>query len=398
MNTQTKQKSGARILGAVIILSVLLLTFLQRSFAAVPGMLSYHGILKDTAGNYLNGNYSITFRIYDSLTGGNLLWSETQNSVSLSSGRFSVQLGQANPLNLLFDKDYWVAVQIGADALMKPRQRLTSVGYAFMAERVANAFTQAQHENLSHMNVSGVKSAHTNIAKTNFKIDAFMKASGNNLGDLVIDGFNDVLGIDKTNSSGYEWRGTPNFDLIVQSETSFLNQDSPQSSFELFSNNGILKYSQSFSIKDPRSLKHVELYLRRLGNPQGTLLVRLYLDASGAPGNLISSTAEINPSLLSIYPDWGWMRFTFQNPPQLLANTTYHLVFEYGTRTFADGSNYVGININEGNLYAAGLANRYRNSQWVNDLAGSDLVFRMFQPSATQGVVQSALPPKNQTV
>ncbi len=398
MNTQTKQKSGARILGAVIILSVLLLTFLQRSFAAVPGMLSYHGILKDTAGNYLNGNYSITFRIYDSLTGGNLLWSETQNSVSLSSGRFSVQLGQANPLNLLFDKDYWVAVQIGADALMKPRQRLTSVGYAFMAERVANAFTQAQHENLSHMNVSGVKSAHTNIAKTNFKIDAFMKASGNNLGDLVIDGFNDVLGIDKTNSSGYEWRGTPNFDLIVQSETSFLNQDSPQSSFELFSNNGILKYSQSFSIKDPRSLKHVELYLRRLGNPQGTLLVRLYSDASGAPGNLISSTAEINPSLLSIYPDWGWMRFTFQNPPQLLANTTYHLVFEYGTRTFADGSNYVGININEGNLYAAGLANRYRNSQWVNDLAGSDLVFRMFQPSATQGVVQSALPPKNQTV
>lgn len=61
--------------------------------AAVPKLLTYQGLLKDSAGNFLTGTYSMTFKIYDAATAGTELWSETQSTVSVSSGRFTVQLG-----------------------------------------------------------------------------------------------------------------------------------------------------------------------------------------------------------------------------------------------------------------------------------------------------------------
>ncbi len=187
------------------------------ALAAVPQLLTYQGLLKNSSGSYLTGTYSMVFKIYNVSTGGTALWTETQSSVSASSGRFSVELGSVTPLNLAFNAQYWLGIQVGSDIEMAPRIKLTSVGYAYNAEDVENSFTQTDHNALSHRNVEGVKANTTNIAKTNFKLDAYSLASANSMGDMLVDTFTDASGISSGSSTDYSWRGTPNYDVTLAS-------------------------------------------------------------------------------------------------------------------------------------------------------------------------------------
>src|SRR4030067_1170121 len=70
------------ILGIFLILSAI-------SWGAVPSLINFQGILTDTLGNPVaDGNYSVTFRIYDAASGGNILWQEDQ-VVSTIKGIFT---------------------------------------------------------------------------------------------------------------------------------------------------------------------------------------------------------------------------------------------------------------------------------------------------------------------
>ncbi len=99
--------------------------------ADIPHMINYQGMLTDDLGDPLSGPHNLTFRIYDDTTGGNLEWSETQNGVQVENGLFNVILGRVTPLNLAFDEQYWLEVQVDSDTM--PRLRFTSVGYAYRA-------------------------------------------------------------------------------------------------------------------------------------------------------------------------------------------------------------------------------------------------------------------------
>lgn len=128
----------------MLILTFLLWTMdygLLTANAAVPHLINYQGRLTDTNGSPLNGSYSITFRIYDAESAGNLLWQGTYASVSITKGIFNILLGDVsdtgfNFSNLAFDKPYWLEIKVGTDAPMAPRQRITSAGYAISAERL----------------------------------------------------------------------------------------------------------------------------------------------------------------------------------------------------------------------------------------------------------------------
>jgi len=183
--------------------------------AAVPKLLTYQGVLKNGSGSFLTGTYSMVFRIYSASTGGTALWTETQSSVSATSGKFSVQLGSVTALNLDFSTDYWLSIQVGADAEMSPRVRLTSMGYGIRSDYENNGFTQVQHDALTHKNIEGVKDNAVNLSKTNFKLDAYTLASANSMGDLIVDSFNDANGINSGASSNYTWRGSSNYDVIL---------------------------------------------------------------------------------------------------------------------------------------------------------------------------------------
>ena len=48
--------------------------------AQIPETLSYQGVLTDASGTAVtDGNYSLTFNLYESLTGGSSIWGETQD-------------------------------------------------------------------------------------------------------------------------------------------------------------------------------------------------------------------------------------------------------------------------------------------------------------------------------
>lgn len=105
--------------------------------AAVPHLINYQGRLTDASGAPLNGAYDLTSHIYSVEAGGSPLWVEKQSGVVIQKGLFNVQLGSGigTPLNLPFDQQYYLSIQVNTDPEMNPRQKLTSVGYAIRAEK-----------------------------------------------------------------------------------------------------------------------------------------------------------------------------------------------------------------------------------------------------------------------
>ena len=63
-----------------------------------PSLVSYQGSLTGNAGAPLNETVTLEFRLYDSASGGNLLWQETHAGVMVSAGFFSIHLGESTPL------------------------------------------------------------------------------------------------------------------------------------------------------------------------------------------------------------------------------------------------------------------------------------------------------------
>jgi len=124
----------------IIFFASLLLCFLllSSSYAQIPHLINYQGKLTDKDGDPVtDGNYSVTFRIYDAESGGALLWEETQ-SILVQKGIFFCLLGGVTNLNLAFDKPYWLAIKVGSDSEMTPRQQIASAGYAIRAEMAEN--------------------------------------------------------------------------------------------------------------------------------------------------------------------------------------------------------------------------------------------------------------------
>src|SRR3954454_18938756 len=87
-------RHAAGILRAAALCAALLLP--TAAAAAVPQYVNYQGKLGDASGNPLSGTYSFRFKLYNSLGGGALLFSEDfsgANAVSVSNGIFNVQIG-----------------------------------------------------------------------------------------------------------------------------------------------------------------------------------------------------------------------------------------------------------------------------------------------------------------
>lgn len=127
-----------------IICFLALLVMLENHFvsADVPQTMNVQGRVKDASGALINGNRNVIFRIYDVATGGTVLWEETVNNLRFTQGLFVVCLGDpsrtpARPLNLPFDKTYWLGITIvGGGAELSPRIVLCSSPYSLNAKAV----------------------------------------------------------------------------------------------------------------------------------------------------------------------------------------------------------------------------------------------------------------------
>ena len=110
----------------------------------VNRQIPFHGELVDEKGKPLNGEFNMTFAIYDAPTGGTTLWSgvytsDNGNPVDVEEGEFRVLLGSGvgNELVLDFNDDtYYLGITVEGDTEMTPRERLGATGYAINSDRL----------------------------------------------------------------------------------------------------------------------------------------------------------------------------------------------------------------------------------------------------------------------
>lgn len=367
---------------------------LQATEAAVPKILSYQGVLKNISGSYLaTGTYSLTFRLYNASSVGTLLWTEIQPNVSVSSGKFSVTLGSITAITQDFNADYWLSVQVGTDPEISSRTRLTSAAYNIRSDYENNGFTQSQHDALSHENIQAVKEDTINIAKSNFKIDAFSLASANSMSDMVVDTLNDATGIHAGSSANYTWRGTPDFDVTsLPVGGGVVKQNTTETYTQPFIG-GTESYNGVAQIFRPTSQVIVDkatFRLQRHGVPAGNFRIHLYSVSSGIPGTLLAASSNIAASSIAQYPSTEEVTRSF-SPVTLTANTDYIIAVE-NIDASGDGTNYVGVRSAASDVFTPGNT-VYKNNSGVWTAQSTDIYFKVYEQitySGTGTVVSNA--------
>ncbi len=112
---------------------ILLLMLISVGVWSAPPTMNIQGSLTDATNQPVaDGDYSITFRIYNAESGGNEVWSETIADVSVTDGIFSVLLGSTNPLgaSVFVEDDRWLGIQLEGESEMAPRSPLVSVPWS----------------------------------------------------------------------------------------------------------------------------------------------------------------------------------------------------------------------------------------------------------------------------
>jgi hypothetical protein len=119
---------------------ILLMLILTLSlFAEIPNTISWQGVLTDADGNFLDGNYDLTVKLYDAYTNGNELWSEIHSDTEINEGFVNLILGSVESLDLDFDAQYWLEITI-AEGTPLTRIALNSVPYSFYSQKAGGEF------------------------------------------------------------------------------------------------------------------------------------------------------------------------------------------------------------------------------------------------------------------
>ena len=119
--------------GLFIVIGILCLTAL--TYAAIPRVINYQGRLTDKDDNPLTGNFLVTFRFYDAEKEGQPIWEEG-HILNIKSGLFNVLMGSVKPLEIDFNKDLWLGMEVASDGEMSPRIKLASSVYALNAKSI----------------------------------------------------------------------------------------------------------------------------------------------------------------------------------------------------------------------------------------------------------------------
>ena len=109
---------------------------------AVPSSITYQGKLLDN-GTPVNGNYTLSFAIFETETGGNPIWPasgyETHN-VLVENGLFTVILGNGTPQNpiqpaIFNNLNAWLEIKTQTASF--PRIQMHNVPYSLQAENLS---------------------------------------------------------------------------------------------------------------------------------------------------------------------------------------------------------------------------------------------------------------------
>lgn len=129
-----------------VFLASLILLISSALSAGVPKKISYQGFLTTPGGSPVtDGTYQLNFALYDTGTGGSSLWAETHGTVDVGAGVFQVILGSVTPIDLPFDRTYYLEISIlggpgiGGTVTISPRSEMTSSPYAVRSDTAGYA-------------------------------------------------------------------------------------------------------------------------------------------------------------------------------------------------------------------------------------------------------------------
>lgn len=124
-----------RKLYLIVFVVIGIMGFSALTEAAVPRIINYQGKFTNTDDTPLAGNYLVTFRFYDVASEGNAIWEES-HILTINNGIFNVLLGSLKPLDIDFNKDMWLGIEVSSDGEMTPRIKLASSAYAINAQAI----------------------------------------------------------------------------------------------------------------------------------------------------------------------------------------------------------------------------------------------------------------------
>lgn len=142
-------------LGAITLsLFFLLPTF---AFATTRNSLHQQGLVVDLDGNPVEGLHEMTFRFYESATGGDPVWEETVG-INFSGGFYSADLGEARglPDELFQDaEDLYLGLILDWGEEFSPRFAIGSVPFSRVAEVAVTALSVDDAISLPRLVISG---------------------------------------------------------------------------------------------------------------------------------------------------------------------------------------------------------------------------------------------------
>ncbi|MBN1896613.1 MAG: hypothetical protein JW789_02690, partial [Candidatus Aenigmarchaeota archaeon] len=128
-----KRDTSARFIPLFLITVFAVALLISGASAASFDRLTIQGQLRDSSNEILSGKYNFSFNIYSQLSGGASLYEKNFTNLTVdTNGLYTATL---TGVDLPFDADYYVGINVNSDGEMSPRMNMTDAGTAFRSNR-----------------------------------------------------------------------------------------------------------------------------------------------------------------------------------------------------------------------------------------------------------------------
>ncbi|MBK7631921.1 MAG: hypothetical protein IPJ23_14680 [Ignavibacteriales bacterium] len=217
--------------------AIILVALVSNIFSqGIPETINYQGVLKDAGGVLVpNGDYNLTFKLYNVESGGSSIWSETK-LINIVGGIVNTQLGSVNPIpQATFNAAAWLGITVATGTELTPRIALTSVPYSIYSLNVPDGSITSTKIADSEVvkSVNGLKDNVNLVAGSNVTITP----SGNDLTISSTGGGGGTIG----------GTGTANYLPLFTNSTTLGNSILYQNSNKIGINNSSPSYALSIN-------------------------------------------------------------------------------------------------------------------------------------------------------
>ena len=153
-HSDTTMMTTSRLIYFMLFLLLLMFALVLTAGAQTPRTISYQGTLT-ASGAPASGSHLLHIALYDSLSGGQQLYQESQ-STDVTNGVFNIEIGSVTPLpaSLRFDHPYFLGVSVDGNPELTPRSALSSAPYSLSSHiaELAEGLTPDAHGVVTSIN------------------------------------------------------------------------------------------------------------------------------------------------------------------------------------------------------------------------------------------------------